>query len=62
MLSIDTHFRSENRICHRLRRQDSNLNYLNQNQRCCHYTTADCHALRALRPIARKNNRMPTRR
>ncbi len=27
-----------------LRRQDSNLNYLNQNQRCCHYTTADYRA------------------
>ena len=45
-----------------LRRQDSNLNYLNQNQRCCHYTTADracvpilacrCRARRTARPVA----------
>ncbi len=45
-----------------LRRQDSNLNYLNQNQRCCHYTTADCHTHGVSRPFARENPRMPTRR
>ncbi|GAM48193.1 hypothetical protein NSK11_contig00072-0026 [Nocardia seriolae] len=29
-----------------LRRQDSNLDKLNQNQLCCHYTTADCSVMR----------------
>jgi Putative ATP-dependent DNA helicase recG C-terminal len=32
---------SEARLLSWLRRQDSNLNHLNQNQRCCLYTTAD---------------------